>query len=320
MKVLLLDGGGLGNVVHSTVAIEGIRQAGHDLTVWCGGEWGGLAQFIDHDQVITGELPDLDSFDRVFRTPFALTGSDVALAEKVGKTAEGSLVPCGPNASEVEACFWFARCVGYDGLMPPPKVRYDDTSVVSGEYVVIAPGVQTASIVWLKKKYPHWREVVLSFLDKFTESKTHNPAQPEAGPGDESRPRPPGCQVVFVGSASDSEPWMSTVGIDLCGQTNLWTASGVVAKALCVAGPDNGLTALAAAIGVPTVVLWGPTDVVKNRKIGPSVTNIRTPLACAPCQYGPGLEGCQHANCMAAINPSLVTVAIEHAVNQCGRV
>ncbi len=291
MRVLLLHGGGVGNLVHGAPAIEAIRNCGHDLTVWVGGEWDEQAAFVDHDKVVTGNPPDPAGFERIFQTPFALTGKWGHLAETIGKVAESCGARVGQGTTEVDACMWFAHVLGYRGLTPVPKIKHkthtdacwpfaDDAEV---PYVVIAPGVQTASAVWLKKKYPHWRDVATA-LDKH-------------------------IRVICLGTNADWESSFEGVGENWCGKGSLWDASGVLRYAQLVLGPDNGLTCLAAVMGVPTVVLWGPTDEVKNRKYGPKVANVFSPLGCRPCQYNDMLQSCVHVNCMRAINPRAVLEA-----------
>ena len=285
MKVCLLAGGGLGNLVHTTCAIEAIKRLEDtDLTVWVGGEWPEQERFIDHDKVVVGEVPDLAGFDRVFRTPMALTGSAHRLAEKYASVAEPSCIQMGPQYTEVEANMWFARVLGYNGLTPPPKVRHATESPVDGDYIVVTPGTQRVSVVWTRKCYRHWSQVASKFFDNR-------------------------IKVVFVGTQEDAEPWFDE-HVNLCGKTSLWETSGVLFRSRAVVGVDNGITALSAAMGLPTVVLWGPTDEVKNRKFGPRVRNVKSPLKCSPCQHTEAFTQCLHANCMRAINPLVVVEAV----------
>ncbi|MFH3478776.1 lipopolysaccharide heptosyltransferase I [Xanthobacter variabilis] len=58
----------------------------------------------------------------------------------------------------------------------------------------------------------------------------------------------------------------------------------VVAHAAGAVTVDTGLGHIAAAFGVPTVGLYGPTDPDLAQLIGPRVTELRSDRACAPCQ------------------------------------
>lgn len=286
MRVKLYVGDGLGNIVHALPTIQAIQKTGHELTVGVVSSWPDAAGLIDHDKVETepGNYAN-PAYDRVFCT---------AILPRL-RLADGSYPYAGyehpphslQETSEVEANFWIARQLGYEGPMPMPKIAGPFESPVEGEYVVIAPGFQKAGGVWANKGYSHWLEVATVLWQ---------------------------VKIVYVGSAADAEPWMDNrkeAWLNLCGKTNLRQLCGVLAKASAVVGPDNGPTALAAALGVKTVVLWGPTSKVKNRKFGRNVVNLSMDsVACRPCQFTGRLATCEDAKCMALIPPSAVVAAI----------
>jgi len=283
MRLLYCIGGGIGNVVHATPALEALKSLGHDVTVHLTAEWPGTEKLIDHDAVLTGPLPDLDPFDRVLIAPFAFSGSNEWPKDRPipDKMRQGMSPLPGDATPEVEFSMWFARVLGFDGLTPAPQVRHSAETPVEGDYLVIAPGVQRLLPIWLKKCYPHWGVVVKAFLDK-------------------------SIQVVVVGAPADNAPeWDRCV--NLCGKTNLWDLSGVLNGARAVVGVDNGPTCLAAALRRWTVVLWGPTSLTKNRKYGPRVVDLGAGLPCLPCQFRPDdFASCRHVNCMKAIEPPMV--------------
>jgi ADP-heptose:LPS heptosyltransferase len=291
VKILYILGGGLGNVVHALPALAAMKSCGHTVTVWVGEAWPNLALLIDHDDVRTGDPPNPAEYDRVFQTPYALTGVYGHLADTLGKVAESSALPLGGGSphTEVDVNMWFARVCGYDGIAPPPVLCLPpgDMPKPTTPYIVIAPGVQWKVAVWRKKEYPHWMDVAAMLNGK---------------------------NIVWLGCAEDSLPEFDTVGTNLCGKTDLLESIAVLSCADAVLAVDNGLSCVSAALGVPTVVLWGPTDEVKNRKYGPRVANVRTPLSCAPCQYGEALVDCTHANCMRAIPPQAIVSALKGLV------
>jgi heptosyltransferase-1 len=65
--------------------------------------------------------------------------------------------------------------------------------------------------------------------------------------------------------------------LDLHGMIELLGASGAVVSA------DSGIGHLAAALGVPTIALYGPTDATLTGCRGTSVANLSADFACAPC-------------------------------------
>lgn len=58
---------------------------------------------------------------------------------------------------------------------------------------------------------------------------------------------------------------------------------GVLAGAQGVVGVDTGLAHLSAALGVPTVVLFGPTSPLRTGAVGRHHRNLSATFACAPC-------------------------------------
>ncbi len=60
--------------------------------------------------------------------------------------------------------------------------------------------------------------------------------------------------------------------------------SAVLASALGIVSVDTGLGHLAAALGVPTVALYGPTDPKQSGTMGLNQTVLSAHFKCAPCQ------------------------------------
>lgn len=291
MRVGYAVGGGVGNLVHCTSAIEAIKSLGHDFIVWVTCEWPEAEKFIDYDRVVVGDPLEERNFDRLFVGPQA---TFMRRGQRVYPPGEQSPLPW-DTTPEVEINMYFARRLGYEGLTPVPHIRHALDSPVDGDYVVIAPGVQRSDPVWLKKCYPHWGEVAAKLVDK-------------------------SIKVVFLGSANDSEAGFDC-GVNLCGKLGLWDASGVLYKAKAVLAVDNGLSCISAALDIPTIVLWGPTSRVKNRKYGKHVIEVRSGLECAPCQFTPGVKGyegppkmveCPEAKCMAQIPPEAALQALDY--------
>lgn len=65
--------------------------------------------------------------------------------------------------------------------------------------------------------------------------------------------------------------------VDLCGRTDLPLAAAVLARATAFVGNDSGLGHMAAALGVPTVTVFGPGRPARYRPWGP-----RTRVVLAP--------------------------------------
>jgi heptosyltransferase II len=84
----------------------------------------------------------------------------------------------------------------------------------------------------------------------------------------------------------------------------------LLARLTCLVSSDTGVAHLAAALGVPTVTLFGPTDPHLSAPRGRWVRSIEGPAPCAPCF----LPRCpiEHV-CMRAISAASVAAAVYEA-------
>jgi len=78
-------------------------------------------------------------------------------------------------------------------------------------------------------------------------------------------------------------------------------------------GNDSGVSHLAAWAGVPSVVIFGPTDPARWRPRGDAVAIVQPPLDCMPC-FETAAENCAAADCLARITPGDVMEAFQRVV------
>ena len=96
-------------------------------------------------------------------------------------------------------------------------------------------------------------------------------------------------QIVMVGSANENEiaariqAAMKRPSAILCGATDLETLLGVLAAASVVVTNDSGPMHMAAALGVPTVAVFGSTDASVTSPVGEWTRLVRHDVACSPC-------------------------------------
>ncbi len=69
----------------------------------------------------------------------------------------------------------------------------------------------------------------------------------------------------------------------LNGKTSLETLIGVISESLLVLTNDSGPMHIAAALGVPTVAVFGPTDDIATGPFGRRTRIVKEPVNCSPC-------------------------------------
>jgi heptosyltransferase-2 len=69
----------------------------------------------------------------------------------------------------------------------------------------------------------------------------------------------------------------------LCGDTTLPELVGVLSRLRLLVTNDSGPMHLAAALGVPTVAIFGPTDWRETHPVGDGHRLVREPVHCSPC-------------------------------------
>ena len=78
-------------------------------------------------------------------------------------------------------------------------------------------------------------------------------------------------------------------------------------------GNDSGVSHLAAWLGLPSVVIFGPSDPMRWRPRGHAVEIVQPPLDCMPC-FETAAENCAAAGCLARISPGNVMEAFQRVV------
>ncbi|MGP1366918.1 MAG: glycosyltransferase family 9 protein [Schwartzia sp. (in: firmicutes)] len=120
---------------------------------------------------------------------------------------------------------------------------------------------------------------------------------------------------VFVGGGPLEEHLVADIirlalvpPVTLVGQTTLKQLSAVISGACVMVGGDTGPVHLAAGLGVPTVMLMGPTDANRNGPYGQLENAIEVNRPCRYCWQRACPKG---IDCLAAIHPPEVEEKIE---------
>lgn len=98
----------------------------------------------------------------------------------------------------------------------------------------------------------------------------------------------------------------------IAGRTQVRELAAVIRKVDLMISVDSGPCHIAAALGTPLVVLWGPGRLEQTRPVSTSspVRILRHPIPCAPCQSTPLQKSCRRNLCMEAITPEEVCAEV----------
>lgn len=91
--------------------------------------------------------------------------------------------------------------------------------------------------------------------------------------------------------------------------------ASLLERCRCYIGNDSGITHLAAAAGVPTVALFGPTDPEIWGPRGERVAILRKALECSPCRRDE-FERCEHRRCLELIEVEEVIGTVTELIDR----
>ncbi|HYQ95818.1 MAG TPA: lipopolysaccharide heptosyltransferase II [Candidatus Eisenbacteria bacterium] len=98
-----------------------------------------------------------------------------------------------------------------------------------------------------------------------------------------------GTRSLLVGAGEDAEPAAEVAraaggaAYDLVGATDLGSLTGLLDQSILVASNDSGVMHLAAALGKPTVAVFGSTSPVWSAALMPWVRSLYAAYPCSPC-------------------------------------
>jgi len=126
-----------------------------------------------------------------------------------------------------------------------------------------------------------------------------------------------GWNAVIFGSANDTPVARSLLAlshrpdaiVDLSGKTSLAEAVDLLSLARAVVSNDSGLMHIAAALGVPTVVIYGPTSPGFTPPLSNDAVTLVSEIDCAPCFQRECPLG--HHACMLEMPVQRVTDALD---------
>lgn len=189
-------------------------------------------------------------------------------------------------------------------LPPPPWIRIPQKAQgeiavlqakIDGRYVVIFPGASVASRRWGEERFRLLARAISQS----------------------------GWQVVVVGGREDcaiaavicGDGW----GSDFSGKTSLAGTAALIAGADLLVSGDSGLLHIGAALGIPTVSLFGPGIAQKWGPRGEEHRVLNLQLPCSPCTiYGTTPPCKRQSACLSGISVDAVINAVKKQLNKIG--
>jgi ADP-heptose:LPS heptosyltransferase len=290
--VLVHLAAGIGNIVLATPLVVALGRMGLVVDLWLSADYPETASLF-HDwstvrRIVTGDRAERYLARIPAAPPFYWRRFRRAYARWTG------MVRRPPDALfwEDEQAWYlsFARQLGYTGPAPAlflPVPPATGPTAAGPSTVVLAPGCKTGEMA--AKRWPHFVELAERFDDVLV-----------AGTPDDLR-RFDGSPLQFPGHVRS-----------IAGRASLLETAELISASGVVVANDCGLGHLAAALGVPTVLLFGPTPDRTLGRFPENVTVLRAGLPCEPCWFGARrLRACQaRIDCLRAIPVDRVAAVV----------
>ena len=267
MKILFVLGGGIGNIIQATPTIKIISNAGHtiDLKLFCDstGDVREIFSLPMVRRVYTSDEPN-ESYDCQLKGIF-VPGKNYP-AKKYYRTRANYA----QNLPESQVYVDLARQLGITGELPDieinvgrdgPKPKHEDT------------------IAFYTGSKPNWAMKRWDKYDKLASQFSH---------------------VAVVGTPQDinshgnpswiKTPWNWPDNVEFF-SGSLRQAAYFISKCKFFVGNDGGLAHVAAATGIPTFVIFGPSSFIKNRPFSKKTKVVGINIPCRPCQFKKGPDG-----------------------------
>lgn len=269
MKVLYVLGGGIGNIVQATPAIQATAAEGHkvDLMIHCNSS--GDHQIYNLPcvgRIFSPQRPPKEQYDVQLNGPF--TPGTRHKARKFKKTR----IYYAQHLEEAQVYYDLAEQIGIKTPMPNAKVAVGNWpgKKQDPETIAIYSGSKHN---WAMKRWDKYDQLSLRFE-----------------------------KVVIVGTEKDihshgdptwiEKPWKWPKNVKFLTGT-LQEVAYAISTCKAFIGNDGGLAHVAAGTGIPTFILFGPSCDIKNKPYASNAHVIAIDLPCRPCQFEKGPDGLQ---------------------------
>jgi len=298
-SILVHLGAGIGNIVLATPLLVALHELGFTTDVLLAADYAETMELLRPWSLVRRVSLQSDTTNSFFGYDRVVPAIPPFYAARFGR-AIGRLrnaVPRPPDAefysNEQNYYLSFAHTIGYKSAFSPtpclpigPSDRFD----VSDQTVVLAPGCKTGEMA--AKRWPLFVELAETLDDVVV----------VGTPDDLSRHD--GSRMIFPQHVRS-----------FVGKLTLRETAELMASAGAVVGNDSGLSHIASAVGVQTILLFGPTPDTTLGQLPANSHVLRRGLACEPCWTRARFAPCQHRiDCLAGIDIDQVRTALASAM------
>lgn len=293
-RFLMVIGAGLGNVVQSTPAIRAVAETvGHPIDVFITNA--NAAPLIGRSHVVNMALTDRSMLERRHYHHTFVASSAGRFVPPVSTDA---LVTQRPRFEMTKAGEWMHESafytLGLTDLLPDFRMSNRQRSnyfISDYEYEMPKSGVVGICSgkrpgIWERRGWGHFEDLA-------------------------DRIRQLGYETWSFGSKEEYVPGT----LDKTGTGLRQNVSDMLMCEFFVA-TDGGIYHMAEALGIPTLVLFGPTSVIKN---GPNARTTRvahTLEPCSPCQWKIDFHRCKDPICTSEMTTQFVYAEFERLVRE----
>ncbi len=318
------DGGGLlivrpdhlGDVLLSTPAIQALKHSHPELRidVLCG-EWAAdvLASYDEIDRVLTLPFPGFERASGSALAPWKLAFLTARRLRKIGYASAIIMRPDHWWGALVAYLAGIPQRVGYDLENVAPflteAVEHEYRHAVEQNLRLVSSWTGCMDAADLKLEFPLQpadREYAAGLIEswKIDAGKPIVCIHPGAGAaskiwrGDkwaqvaDEMAAQYGASIIFTGTRSEAAlvdeiaAAMSAQATSIAGATSVGQLAALYARSRAVMGPDSGALHLAAAVGTPTVALFGPADPLEFAPWGDRRRHevVIAEIGCRPCR------------------------------------
>jgi ADP-heptose:LPS heptosyltransferase len=260
---------------------------------------GSLERYEIHRLFVPGAAQEkrLRDFFGAYSSIFSWMGSgQSAFVRELASVSQGraAVFPFQPDQKRMHQADYYLACVG----QPSPGTSIPEIPL------------KPEALAWCEG---YWREHFLSgkqviALAPGSGARQKNwPAGSFRAVADWWRQRPRGAVIVLLGPVEEERGDYTALGRGavLVGGLNLGQLAALLARSDLYLGNDSGVSHLAAALGVVSLVLFGPSSVDQWAPRGKHVTVVSQNAECAPCA-APIMKSCPHRKCLTTLEPEFI--------------